>query len=274
MSISEDIVILKDLGLSTAQAKVYWTLTRWDELSVETIAKLSKISRCDLYRVMRELESRGLVERILTAPIKFRAVAVNECVDVLIQDRYQEILDLRSKSKRLSQHFRKKKQPMAASENRFVKLSGRRLGNKINSSIERAHEMVRLFLSSTRFSYGVSYFSESMENAVARGVTWRVLTDRPEEGTVYWSQAESFLKKTNCKIKFVINSPKAIISIYDQTEVFIFENPLIALNESSALYSNNTCLIALAEGYFEMMWKYASEEISQSSSHPNQRIEQ
>jgi len=49
------------------------------------------------------------------------------------------------------------------------------------------------------------------------------------------------------------------MAIYDKKEVFIYVEPTADLTESPALWSNNSSLVAMADGCFETLWNTALE---------------
>ena len=258
---SEDIAILKELGLSLVQAKACCALFHCDKLTIKALSKRSQVPRTDLYRIMRELERRGLVERLIDTPTKFRAAPVDRCVDILIQNRFDEELKLRNKSEALKKRFRmKRKDYIIEQTNSFVRFAGSRVQERVRSSIERAQKSVRLLLSSRQLSSGVLSLAETVENSVSRGIAWQVLIEKPEKGKAVSKQVEGLAEKPNFNIKFIAQAPRTVMAVYDQKEVFIFENPTDELHHSATLWSDNKSLVALAADSFEMMWSSAIEE--------------
>ena len=71
--LKEDHQTLIDLGLTLLQAKVYLALVQSGTLKVGTIAQVSKVARPDVYRTLQKLQDLGLIEKIITKPILFRA---------------------------------------------------------------------------------------------------------------------------------------------------------------------------------------------------------
>ena len=261
MPFSEDITILRDLGLSTTQARIYRMLTHWDELSIETIAKISRVARTDLYRIMSQLESRGLVERVILNPTKFRAIPVDKGIDILIQERYDQLQELKERSEILLQQSRKevKSLEIRSEENQFLRFAGNRIKTRIGTSIETVQKNVKLVLTSTRLFQGLNYFAENIEKALNRGVEYRVIIERPNERKAYMNQATSFINEPLFQVKFMNEPPKAVFALYDQKEVYIFQHPEENLKVSTALWSNNTSLIAMINDCFETTWKSSAK---------------
>ena len=86
MTIEEAVVqTLTRLGLTISQAKVYFDLLRLEKATVNTISKHSKMARQQVYRVLAELQDKGLVEKIISIPTEFEPVPIEDCMFVLIE---------------------------------------------------------------------------------------------------------------------------------------------------------------------------------------------
>jgi sugar-specific transcriptional regulator TrmB len=258
---SEDVTTLKDLGLSTTQARIYRMLTHWDELSIETIAKISRVARTDLYRIIKQLESRGLVERIILNPTKFRAIPVDKGLDLLIQERHDQLQELKKRSEILRQQSRKeiKRRSIRSEKNQFLRFTGNRIKTRIRISIETVQKDVRLVLTLARLLQGLNYFAEIVEKALNRGVEYRVIIERPYEWEVYMNQATTFINEPRFQVKFMEEPPKTIFALYDEKEVYIFQHPEETFKQSTALWSSNASLIAVMNECFETKWKSSAE---------------
>ncbi len=252
----EAVETLKGLGLTFVQAKVYLALSSLPQ-NIASISEYSKVPRTDLYRVLHELETKGLVERIIANPIEFKAVSLNECLDILIQARTRQSIDLQNRAAKLRKEFAEKNYaPNCDLKSKFVLVQSNRVAEKIVSAINGSTEHIDLLLSWKRLSYGVYFFKEALKKALNRNVTCRILTDYPQENSL--SQL-IFFKKSPCKIRFLVFPPKTVMGLYDYKEVFIIENPAVGLNESAALWSNNPSLISLAKEYYENLWLATKE---------------
>ena len=72
-------------GLSKTQAKVYMALNALGVATASEIAALSKIRREEVYRMMPELENRGIVSSRLEAPRKFAATEPKTALNMLVK---------------------------------------------------------------------------------------------------------------------------------------------------------------------------------------------
>jgi CheY-like chemotaxis protein/sugar-specific transcriptional regulator TrmB len=72
-------------GVSKTQARIYIALNALGTASASEIAALSKIRREEVYRIMPELENRGIVISKLESPRKFVTVEPKTAVKILIK---------------------------------------------------------------------------------------------------------------------------------------------------------------------------------------------
>ncbi len=251
---------LHDLGLTIVQAKVYLTLAKSESLTISGIADISKVPRTDLYRVIKELEDRGIVERILAHPVQFKAIPLAECFLLLLQRRTENTNEYRSRAIKLLKDKRSQSNFIASKtkENRFILVPSNRVVDRIAKAIDSAQSDIDLILSWSRFSRGAFVYLENMNRSLAKGVKCRIVFEKAEKERISPQQLQ-LLKSPNCQLKSINRLPKTVLGIYDNREVFIVENPAAQLTASPALWSNNASLIALAKDFFETLWPTASE---------------
>jgi DNA-binding response OmpR family regulator len=72
-------------GLSKTQAKVYMALNALGVATASEIAALSRIRREEVYRMMPELENRGIISSRLEAPRKFAATEPKSALNILVK---------------------------------------------------------------------------------------------------------------------------------------------------------------------------------------------
>ncbi len=78
-------------GLSKTQAKIYMALNALGVATASEIAVLSKIRREEVYRIMPELENRGVITSRLEAPRKFAATEPKTALDILVKMKVEDL---------------------------------------------------------------------------------------------------------------------------------------------------------------------------------------
>jgi sugar-specific transcriptional regulator TrmB len=252
---------INQLGLTVLEARIYIALCRYDTSTVKTVSELTKTSQPDTYRVIDKLQNKGLVEKIIDKPARFRAVPFDIGISLLMKRKKAEYEDLQMKTKLLSRSFKEKRLLLSleATQSHFAMVPMREtIVMKIQEAIEKSKETIDLFLTWKRFSIGIiNVFAETCEKAWDRGVKFRMIIEKPEK-SINTDQIFEFCRKSPfCSIRFLPGHPKTVLGVYDQREAFIIVNPKEGLFDSPALWSNNQSLITIVKEYFEMLWTTA-----------------
>jgi sugar-specific transcriptional regulator TrmB len=89
---STEVAGLVDLGLTSLQASVYLALLRLGTSKASRIAAVTGIVRPEVYRVIRELSAKALVERNPSSPSTYSAATPSQALSVLF-DRFSMRLE-------------------------------------------------------------------------------------------------------------------------------------------------------------------------------------
>jgi len=92
---------LRALGLSKNEAKVYIYLARSGERKASEISGVLSLHRTETYRILRDLEKRGLISSVFEKPLKFIAIPFEKALDVLIEAKKLKLNLLERKKERL-----------------------------------------------------------------------------------------------------------------------------------------------------------------------------
>ena len=92
---------LLQFDLSRNEIKVYLHLARTGTQKARDISDALSLHRTETYRILRDLEKRGLVSCIWDKPIKFIAVPFSDAYDILIKTKKVNIQILERKKKNL-----------------------------------------------------------------------------------------------------------------------------------------------------------------------------
>jgi sugar-specific transcriptional regulator TrmB len=100
----KSIKIIEDallkFGLSRNEIRVYIYLARSGTRKAREISDALSLHRTETYRILRDLEKRGLISSVLEKPLKFMATPFEETIDTLIKAKKLKIqlLERRKKS--------------------------------------------------------------------------------------------------------------------------------------------------------------------------------
>ncbi|MEM2130413.1 MAG: helix-turn-helix domain-containing protein [Candidatus Bathyarchaeia archaeon] len=261
--------MLKDIGLTDNQAKVYLALLDEGPSKVSEITKTTKVTRPNLYPILERLQLLGIIEKILTTPARYRAIPLKEAVELLMETRTLEYEKAKAAAELICALSQREQQVRSVKEidAQFILIpEGKTLLNRISAAIEAAEYSVEIAVSWRRFAQGVSIaFAESLEKIGKKKVKIRAITEQPPKHESAVKVIETFKKKTNGDIRFLLHRPPAIFGLYDKKEVFIVSMTEADLRAAPALWSNSKPLTSLVSEYFEYLWSTATENSTQKN---------
>ena len=129
---------------------------------------------------------------------------------------------------------------------------------RLKKAINSTQTSIDVSTSCKRLTYACDSLFDELQSAWDREVKGRAIINLEEE-----KQPKIIMKCWRipyATIRYVSSIPKTVMVNYDNKEVFIFTKPTAELNDSPALWSNDPCIINMAEDYFEILWITALEE--------------
>jgi sugar-specific transcriptional regulator TrmB len=257
-----EVQTLTDLGLTLVQARVYLALAKYGASKIALLAKASDVARPDVYRTLNKLYEVGLVEKLVEAPIQFKALPIEEGIKFLLLKKQAQYEKLKNETDALLNSFKKRNmQNQAETTNQFVLVPQKEaIVNRIRQAIDNSHYSVCVVISWKRFVHGIgNVFLESAQKASERKINYRFIVEKApskevnEAGTKLWNIYPSF------QARFISNMPETVFGLYDERELFVIVEPKKDISASPALWTNNPSLIGLAKDYFNMLWKTATK---------------
>jgi len=259
MFILKDAVsVLNKLGLSNLEARTYIALCGYGTLSTKEISRLTNTAQADIYRVMRRLHKKGLVEKVIEKPVSFKSVPFEVGSSFLLDRKKSEINVLQGDVNQISLKIKEffPENSKKVKEHQFLMVPKREnVVKKIAEAIERSKIKIDLYLTWNRFYKGMTnIFAECARKAWDRGVQFRIIVEYPKDAAAQKKAIEFCEKTPLCNIRFTADHPKTVMGIYDENEVFIIVDPTEDLFNSPALWSNNQSLLTALQEYFELLW--------------------
>jgi sugar-specific transcriptional regulator TrmB len=260
---------LIQLDLTVLESRIYIALSKFQSLTTKELNKITKTSQPDIYRVLDKLHNKGLVEKIIEKPTRFKAVPLEKGISYLVERKKAEYNTLMSNADLLIhtlEEERSNKKPAETLRSKFIMIPQRELVvSKIRDAIDGTAKSVDISLSWKRLFSGMTdVFIKNCKRAWKRGVHFRIVVESPEERAAQ-KKALKFSKISPfCEIRFIKGNPKTVTGIYDRKEVFIIVDPTGDLFDSPALWSNSQSLITAIQEYFDLLWLT-------SMQHPNEK---
>jgi sugar-specific transcriptional regulator TrmB len=202
---SEETVVqtLVQLDLTILESRIYVALSKYQSLTAKELNKITKTSQPDVYRVLYKLQDKGLVEKIIEKPTRFRAVPLEKGISYLVERRKVEHNTLLTKADLLIDTLGEENNNKKFGESlksQFIMIPQRELiVSKIRDAIDRSEKSVDICLSWKRLFSGMTdAFAKNSEQAWKRRVHFRIVAESPQDMTrrrslLSWTQQGTFL---------------------------------------------------------------------------------
>jgi sugar-specific transcriptional regulator TrmB len=211
---------LTRFGLLKNEIRVYMYLARAGEKKAGEIAESISLHRTETYRILRDLEKKGIVFSIFEKPLKFTAVPMDKAIDLLVDAEKIKIKLLEQEKISLVNLWLSMPQPKVetAKKELFQMLEGdQQVLMKANELLEKTEKKFQVFASGDYLSeLYYNDFSDKLKSQADK-VEVTMVTDNSEKSAYFMGQMQ-WLSETR-KIADNENLPCFMIS--DNKEVMI-----------------------------------------------------
>ncbi len=251
---------LSRFGLLKNEIRVYLHLARAGEKKAGEIAEAISLHRTETYRILRDLEKRGIVFSIFEKPLKFTAVPLDKAIDLLVDAQKIKIKLLEQEKANLVELWLTIPQPKVteAKKELFQMLEGeQQVILKANELLEKCEKEFQVFASADYLSQlYYSDFSDKLKKQ-ADTVEITLVTDDTMKSAYFTGQLP-WLRKPK-KISDTQNLPCFMIS--DRKEVLIAFHEKEASNEeeqkrkhrTAAIWTNYSAFVRTLEMLFSKL---------------------
>ncbi|MGA2523754.1 MAG: helix-turn-helix domain-containing protein [Candidatus Bathyarchaeia archaeon] len=252
--IEKNVNTLIDFGLTSTQAKIYLGLLWTGPASIKEIARASKVARPDTYRAISELREAGIVEKIVAAPNKFKPLGIMDAVGVLMLRRTKESADLNKRANELIESSRENTGKISLStDSKFVLVPGDAVELELQKLLKDSKASIRIMVSKERTLAWIANNYVEVRKALKRGVKIRVLTQELPESSIS-EELRVLTKLPNFGVRYIIGPPTVWLRIFDDKEIILSTSTMLGQIKHDAVFSNNHCLVELAQSYFNAAW--------------------
>jgi len=254
-----EINSLENLGLTSSQVKVYLALLNAGCSSAKAASKFSGVVRQDIYRVLNELISKGLVAKTLDVPSKFDPINLEDGLAILYDRKKTEITNMQERVAELLANFKGKKKNTNLNKEPLFEIQSLNVASEIcgKQIIDVAKISLKTILTWEMFVRLSNIHGKRQQSAIRRGVNIRVLTEKPV------GKSLEELDKANIidSILEIRHIPQisGLFTIVDDQTVFIQTETEDNCFSGKTLISNNPSLVAILKDYYETIWEKASE---------------
>jgi sugar-specific transcriptional regulator TrmB len=173
--------MLRRLGLSKNEIRVYLYLARSRERKASDISEVLNLHRTETYKILRDLEKKGLVSSVFEKPLKFIATPFDRAVDALIETKKLRIQRLERRKQDLIDVWMSLPQPEFEEGRKevFQVLEGEeQIDLKANEIVQNAQREISVFASEEDLSrFYHSGFIEQLEKLSKKNLAIKLLTN-------------------------------------------------------------------------------------------------
>ncbi|MCW4024134.1 MAG: hypothetical protein NWF01_03770 [Candidatus Bathyarchaeota archaeon] len=253
---------LISLGVTACQAKILIFLSKTGGSSAQAISKATGINRTDIYRIMPTLYKEGLINKIISAPVKFEAVPIKDIITILMKHKTAEMIALKSATDKMIRDYKTNKNPVVYSvdedQDRFILIpKGKAVSKKRKQAIEKAKESIDSACTYSNYIYNITDNYTRIMDALNRGVQIRHIIEMPNIPRSFPKEAQKIWGHPYFQIRAVAKPLTSIFEIYDNKEVIISVSAH-KVYRSNIFCCNNTSILEITKTYFENTWTNAS----------------
>lgn len=233
--------------------KVYIYLARTGEHKASEISEALSLHRTETYRILRDLEKRGLISSVFEKPLKFIATSFEKALDILIETKRIKLNFLEKKRESLVNLWLSLPKSEVELERKevFQILEGEeQISLKADEILGKAERELSVFISEydiTNFYH--SGFLDKLEKASKKGVCTQLLTN-------YSPKTCFFIEKTKLK-----RSKYSRLNAEELPTFILADNEQLLLlirkengKKVAALWTNYDAFIKALKMLFNELW--------------------
>jgi|Deesub1362A_J573_1020465.scaffolds.fasta_scaffold01586_7 sugar-specific transcriptional regulator TrmB len=270
--------IFEEFGLSLYQAKVLAALIQYGEAKASDISQLSGVPRAKVYFILDQLVNLGLVDKKLERPIRYKSKSPEDVVERL---KYNIGIEYKNRLKKIEgiecefiDLLKELYKPSEIESKELIKVI------RVGEPSERETRLMYLGaekeidILSKVFEYYHRVRKELID-ALDRDVEIRIILLGKEFLSGYSKKVqEEILKSLKKDVKAKIRLSKTVLplrgTIIDPSyeyktgkAIFVVEDPKTPLYLRDAAITENPSLVAGMKKYFDLIWKYESERLTE-----------
>jgi HTH-type transcriptional regulator, sugar sensing transcriptional regulator len=264
--LSEDRVLktLVSLGLSRLDSQVYLCLAKKGSQRGNEISKTLKVQNQQLYRSLKNLRSKGIVEATLEHPARFSAVSFDKVVDLVIKSKMAEAQLIQENKEEILTSFLS----LAVGENadsaaKFTVIEGRGyIYSKILQMIKETKNQFSTITTVAGLLRADQFGLFDVVDLPKSKPQFRFLTELSVQSLIVMKKLLAKMKKT--KFGFEGRTPELGLGLFpqmvirDEAEAIFFITPPTDQNDT-CLWTNCKSLVNAFSAIFVDLWRNATD---------------
>jgi HTH-type transcriptional regulator, sugar sensing transcriptional regulator len=261
--VEERIDDLSYFGLTPLQSKVYIALVMYGPSSASTIGSSIGVNRVDIYRVLKGLEKRGIVEALLGNPAKYIAIDPQRALATLIKEAENHVAELKEQGVPLAEWLKSISKLKATSElpdqvalTHFKLKHSRQVFDTFKTLMENSQrEILKVWSPAGLHLYYSERLLEYFRKASERGVMIKAVTEVRKDNLREVNEISEYVS-----LRHSDNLSASLrYMIVDSKQVFVNATPVpMNIHDFTALWTDNP---AIVQGFcleFARLWDSSS----------------
>jgi sugar-specific transcriptional regulator TrmB len=245
---------LRRLGLSKNEVKIFMHLARTGEHKASEVSEALSLHRTETYRILRDLEKKGLVSSVFEKPLKFIATPFEKAVDALIETKRIKINLLEKKKESLVNLWLSLPQQETEPERKevFQILEGEeQISLKANEILNDVEEEASIFISEHDIAnFYHSGILDKLEKMAKKNIEVQLLTNYSPKSCFFIEKIK--LKKAKYSLSEVDELPTYILTDDEQLLLLIRKDN--GKKRVAALWTNYDAFIRALKALFLELW--------------------
>jgi len=253
---------LTEYGFSKEEAEVYVFLTAMGPTPARIVARRFAVNRMRAYRVLKGLEERGFIHRIMGRPVRYTAAPASEVLRRSIDEAKQRLSALEADENRVLEDLAKirTREPEEAEEPRFRIYQGRQqvyeLLSQMGGRVKREVKLVTTSLDLLRLSFWG--LDDMLIRLSKEGKQVRLLVQVDESSVEEVERIMGDIEVRHISVpspvRFAIVDGGEIL-----TSVAMDDSMSMTTDDDTGLWTNAPSFIAAIKVFYESLWSLAPE---------------
>lgn len=251
----QPIKILTNLGLTYREAKIYLTLNKLGKATIKELSEAAHMDRPNIYGVIAKLQKLNLIEQMLKAPPVYKAVPLDQGVEMMLEHKRHDLTELSKETKKLLKTYRSVRSELLQEDCKLAiipkKTPTQKKFDELFSGTEQLNEAICYWPDPSSV---LSWDYPKWQKLLKRNVEIRLIVYMPADKELP-EKAHALTKNPLFKIRYLESTPKIALTIHDRKKAFLSTS---ISRDSSFLWVDNIDFVAFFVDYFDMLWQRSS----------------
>ena len=277
--------ILKDFGLTEKETEVYLLLAKNQLLKGGDIAKSLGMHKAQVYRSLKSLQDKSIVESTLESPIRFTALPFENVLDFFAKVKREEAALIDEKKQDLIESWNKiSKTKLEVAAEKFAVMKGKqKINSKTLQMIKETRNRLSIITTIPELVHAdqMGLFNAALHHPLKSEIQFRVLTKILDENLKAFESL--FRKATNADVSFIGRTPELDsrlpprMIIRDDEEIIFYITPkanqTTKESDEICLWTNCKALVQAFHADFEDAWAKAIDILEKIAEKKLAKIE-